>query len=241
MAAKRTSFLKANGEQFLSFLDEWYQDLPIISFKSLLRDHSAEKTAVISVDVINGFCKSGNLFSPRTAAIVSPIAELFRSSRNNGIRDFVLIQDTHPKNSKEFAIYPPHCVEGTAESHTVKELIDLPGSDQFVIIPKKTIHPAVEPRFEEWLSNHSSLRQFLLVGDCTDICIYQTAIFLKSWYIQQNEECHIVVPANCVDTFDIPVEREKENDALPHPAEFLHVLFLYHLRTSGIHVVQQVK
>jgi len=241
MAGKRTSHLRANGEEFLSFLDEWYQDLPIVSFKSLLKDHSAEQSAVISVDVINGFCKSGNLHSPRTEAIVPSIAELFRTARNYGIRDFVLIQDTHPRGSKEFEIYPPHCVEGTIESHTVKELLDLPGSDQFIILPKKTIHPGVDPGFQEWLSKKSGIRQFFLVGDCTDICIYQTSIFLKSWYIQNNEECHIVVPANCVDTFDIPLDREKVNDALPHPAEFLHVLFLYHLRTNGIHVVRQVK
>ena len=241
MAAKRTSFLKANGEEFLNFLDEWYDDLPIVSFKSLLKDHPAEKTAVISVDVVNGFCKSGNLYSPRIDSIVPAIAELFRSARANHIKDFVLIQDTHPKGSKEFDVYPPHCVEGTVESQTVKEIIDIPGSDQFVIVPKKTIQPGIEPRFEQWLSNHSSIRQFFLVGDCTDICIYQTAIFLKSWYIQHDEECHIVVPANCVDTFDIPVDREKTNDALPHPAEFLHILFLYHLRTNGVHVVRQVK
>src|SRR5262249_13573725 len=129
----------------------------------------------------------------------------------------------------------------TVESHTVRELIDLPGADQFEIIPKKTIHPGVEPKFQEWLLHHSNLRQFILVGDCTDICIYQTAIYLKSWYIQHNEDCHIVVPANCVDTFDIPVDREKLSDAAPHPAEFLHVLFLYHMKTNGIHVVRQVK
>jgi nicotinamidase-related amidase len=241
MPAKHSSYLTANGEEFLSFLDEWYVDLPIVSFKSLLKHCSAEKSAVISVDVVNGFCKSGNLYSPRIGATLPAITELFRTAWSKGVRDFVLIQDTHPKGSKEFEIYPPHCVEGTPESHAVKELLDLPGSDQFVIIPKKTIHPGVDPQFQQWLSTHSEIRQFFLVGDCTDICIYQTAIFLKSWYIQNNEECHIVVPANCVDTFDIPLDREKRNDTLPHPAEFLQVLFLYHLKTNGIHVVRQVK
>jgi len=241
MSPKYASYLKANGEEFLGFLDEWYQDLPILSLKTLLKDYSAEQTAIVSVDVVHGFCKAGNLYSPRIEAIVPAIVDLFRNAQKNEINDFVLIQDTHPQKSKEFEIYPPHCVEATEESQTIPELKQLPNSSRFVIIPKKTIHPGVEPAFEKWLQEHSSIRQFFLVGDCTDICIYQTAIFLKSWYIQRNQECHIVVPANCVDTFDIPLDHEKPTETLPHPGEFLHVLFLYHLKTNGIHVVRQVK
>lgn len=241
MRAKLVSYLKANGEEFLSFLDEWYQDLPIVSLKSILKDFPAAQTALISVDVINGFCKSGNLFSPRIGAIVSPVVDLFRAARQNGVEHFLLLQDTHPAGSKEFQIYPSHCVEGSLESQTVKELSDLENSSQFVVIPKRTIHPGTEPKFQDWLKAHGNLRQFILVGDCTDICVYQTAIYLKSWFVQMNEECHVVVPANCVDTFDIPVDREKRGDTLPHPAEFMHVLFLYHMRTNGIHVVGQLK
>jgi len=241
MATKLVSYLKANGEEFLNFLDEWYQDLPIISLKSLLKDFPAAQTALISVDVINGFCKSGNLYSPRVAGIVNSVVELFRSARKNGIEQFVLIQDTHPESSKEFQIYPPHCVEGSFESQTIPELANLENSNQFFVIPKRTIHPGIEPKFQNWLETNHSLRQFILVGDCTDICIYQTAIFLKSWFVQKNQDCHVIIPATCVDTFDIPVDREKRGDILPHPAEFLHVLFLYHMKTNGIHVVGQVK
>jgi len=241
MPPRLASRLKANGEEFLSFLDDWFQDLPIVSFRSLLKRFSAAQTAVISVDVVNGFCRAGNLYSPRIEAIVPAVTELFQGARKNGVEHYVLIQDTHPKESKEFGIYPPHCVENTIESQTVKELQELPDSNQFVVVPKKTIHPGVDARFQGWLEEHSGIRQFLLVGDCTDICIYQTAVFLKSWYIEKNEECHIVVPANCVDTFDIPIDRSNRSDTLPHPGEFLHVLFLYHLRTNGAFVVRQVK
>jgi nicotinamidase-related amidase len=241
MPAKLVSYLKANGEEFLGFLDEWYQALPIVSLKSLLKEVPAHQTALISIDVVNGFCKSGNLYSPRIEAIVKPIVDLFRSAKQNGIENFVLVQDTHPKSSKEFQIYPSHCVEGSLESRTIQELLDLENSNQFHVIPKRTIHPGVDPGFQDWLRQNPSIKQWILVGDCTDICVYQTAIYLKSWYIQQNLDCHIVIPADCVDTFDIPVDREKRGDAQPHPAEFLHVLFLYHMRTNGIHVVGKIK
>jgi nicotinamidase-related amidase len=241
MATKLVSYVKANGEEFLNFLDEWYQDLPIVSLKSLLKDFPASQTALISIDVINGFCKSGNLYSPRIGGIIHSVVELFRSARQNGMEQFVLLQDTHPAESKEFQIYPEHCVEGSVESQTIQELSDLENSNRFVVIPKRTIHPGIEPKFQDWLEAHDSLRQFILVGDCTDICVYQTAVFLKSWFVQKNEECHVIVPASCVDTFDIPVDREKRGDALPHPGEFLHVLFLYHMITNGIHVVGQIK
>ncbi len=93
--------------EFLAYLDQWYKDLPSVSWKSLLIDDAARHTAIISVDVVNGFAKQGNLSSPRIAAIVPRVVELFRAAQEQGVEQFLLLQDTHPADSKEFMIYPP--------------------------------------------------------------------------------------------------------------------------------------
>jgi len=241
MSPERISHLTTDGQEFLGYLDQWYEDLPAVSWKSLLIDHPAKHTAIISVDVVNGFTKQGNLSSSRIAAIVPAVAELFRTAREQGVQHFLLLQDTHPANSKEFLIYPPHCIEGTSESQTVPELSSLPGAELFQILPKKTINPGIEENFRKWLSDHSDLQQFIVMGDCTDICVYLTTIFLKSWQVQEHKNINVLVPAKCVDTYNIPLERDGPVEVPPHPGQLLHILFLYHMQLNGVRIVREIK
>jgi nicotinamidase-related amidase len=240
MSPERISHLTTDGQEFLTYLDQWYVDLPVVSWNSLLIDYPSEHTAIISVDVVNGFAKKGSLSSPRIGAIVRPIVELFQAAREQGVLNFLLLQDTHPANSKEFLIYPPHCIEGTNESQTVPELLALPGSERFQILTKKTINPGIEKNFREWLTNHSDLQQFIVVGDCTDICVYLTAIFLKSWQVQEHKNVTVLVPAKCVNTYDIPVERDRPVEVPPHPGELVHALFLYHMQLNGVRIIREI-
>jgi nicotinamidase-related amidase len=239
MSPKKATFLRKSSEPFLDYLDHWYSALPVISFDSLLKEIPSDQTAVLSVDVVNGFCKSGNLASPRISRIVNPIVQLFRNAEEQGIRQYVLLQDTHPADSKEFQIYPPHCVEGTEESQTVQELCDLPLSRKFKVIPKRTINPGIERSLGAWLDENDALRQFLVVGDCTDICVYLLALYLKTRSVARNVAMNVVVPANCVDTFEIPMGPET-NAPLPHPGDLTHYFFLYHMQLNGIKVVAEI-
>jgi nicotinamidase-related amidase len=238
--SKKTTYLKLSAEPFLSYLDRWYSELPIVSMKSLLNEFAPEQTALFAIDVVNGFCREGNLSSPRVAKIVEPVAQLFRDADQMGIQNYVLSQDTHPSNSKEFQIYPPHCIEGTPESRTVRELTDLPNSRKFQVLPKRTINPGIERNLQEWMERHDNIRQFIVTGDCTDICVYLMSIYLKSRSVQQDVSYQIVVPANCVDTYDVPVETAEEADILPHPGDFLHRVFLYHMALNGVRVVAEI-
>jgi hypothetical protein len=51
------------------------------------------------------------------------------------------------------------------------------------------------------------------------------------------ENARIVVPANCVQTFDMPVETAEEIGAMPHDGDLLHRLFLYQMALNGVEVV----
>jgi nicotinamidase-related amidase len=241
MAARKATSLRKSSESFLDFLDSWFSNLKVVSLKSLLKKFSADQTAIWCVDVVNGFCKEGNLASPRVAKIIDPIVQLLKNAEQNGINYYLLPQDTHPEHSKEFEIYPRHCVEGSFESRTVQELTDLPNSYKFKVIPKTTINPALEEPVLAWLDQNPEVCQFIVTGDCTDICIHQLAMHLKLQSIKKDKESEVIVPVNCVDTFDISMDAYRSDGLMPHPADVFHIFTLYHLHLNGIRIVSAIE
>lgn len=143
-----------------------------------------------------------------------------------GIRDFALSQDAHPPDSPEFEAYGPHCVAGTPEADTVPELKELPFSDLYAVLPKRALNPGIAGPFVDWIEAHPNIRRFIVVGDCADPCAYQVAMHLKVRRNQFYLDYDVIVPANCVDTYDTPLEKAErlpatssvEAGILPHDA-----------------------
>jgi len=46
------------------------------------------------------------------------------------------------------------------------------------------------------------------------------------------------VPADAVNTYDLTVENAAAIGAFPHPGDFFHQVFLYHMALNGIQVVR---
>ncbi len=227
------------SQPFLEYLSSWEKELPSISLKEAITD--PKKTAIISVDIINGFCYEGALSSPRVKAIIQPIVELMEKAWNAGVRQIVLTQDTHEPQAVEFGQYPPHCIRGTSESETVPELKALPFYNHMKVIEKNSINPVLNTGMEEWLPQHPEVDTFLVVGDCTDICIYQMAIYLQSDANSRQLQRRVIVPANAVDTYDMPVDVARSVGAMPHDGDLLHAIFLYHMALNGIEVVREIR
>ncbi len=218
------------------FISAWLTDLKSMA----LRDTGPDPTrvAVISTDLIVGFCKSGALASERVGNLTTPVVDLFRRSYEHGVRDFVLLQDTHDPETPEFGAWPVHCVRGTEESETVPELASLPFADEFTIIPKNSLAPGFGTSFEDWLNDHPEINTAVVVGDCTDLCVYQLAMYLRLRANALNFAAFdVIVPLDCVDTYDLPVE-EASGSVKAHPGDFFHEVFLYHLALNGVHVVR---
>ncbi|GAB4445863.1 MAG: cysteine hydrolase [Anaerolineae bacterium] len=228
-----------NSRPFLDYVVEWKESLPPKSLAEIISG-GAEKVAVISVDVINGFCYEGALSSPRVATIVDPIATLFKKSYEAGVRHFILTQDTHPEDSVEFESYPPHCIRGTRESEAVDKFKELPFFDQFQVMPKQSINSAIGTDLDPWLAAHPEVNTFIAVGDCTDLCTYQLAMHLKLRGNARNEKVRVIVPVDCVDTYDLPVSVAAQIGAVPHDGDLLHYIFLYHMRLNGVEVVAKI-
>ncbi|HEY4688041.1 MAG TPA: isochorismatase family cysteine hydrolase [Anaerolineae bacterium] len=224
---------------FLAWLAEWHAGLPQPSLESILADPG--RTALLSVDVINGFCHAGPLASPRVKGIIDPIVRLMRAAHAAGVKHFVVAQDTHDPEAVEFGDYPPHCVRGSEESETVPELKALPFWSEVVVLPKNSIHSAIGTGLEAWLDAHPNVSTFIVVGDCTDLCTHQLAMHLRlRANALQKRGVRVIVPEDCVDTYDTPIDVAQSIGALPHDADLLHRIFLYHMALNGIEVVKRI-
>ncbi len=227
--------LMERSKPFLMFLDEWMAALPQILLHQAIQE--PRRTAIISVDVINGFCTIGPLSSPRVNAIVAPIVHLFSAAWELGVRHILLSQDTHEPDAVEFGAWPPHCVRSTAEAETVAAFKALPFFDQMVLLEKNSISTGLNTGLSEWLTAHPQVNTFIVVGDCTDLCVYQLAMHLRLDANSRQLTRRVIVPANAVDTYDRTVDVAREQGGLPHDAELHHAFFLYHMALNGIEVV----
>lgn len=236
------SGLAKSSGAFLSWLDGWFESMPAIDLRAFMSNKNVgpENVCVASIDLVNGFCYEGPLASPRVRNIVEPSAALFELAYKLGVRDFVVIQEFHTHDAVEFEQYGPHCIRGTGEAETVAPIMELPFSDLFKIVHKNSLHPALGTDFDAWLEARPQLDTFITVGDCTDLCIYQLALYLKLRANARDRHVSVLVPANCVDTYDLPVDTAEKIGAMPHDAGLLHPLFLYHLALNGATVVKSI-
>lgn len=77
--------LEAQSAPFLRYLERWLAQLPVVNLKDIAPE--PRQAAIVSVDVINGFCISGPLASERVGRIVEPLPH---SSSALGITEFAI-------------------------------------------------------------------------------------------------------------------------------------------------------
>ncbi len=221
------------------FVTTWYERLQPRSLTEVVGDPAS--AAIFSTDMTIGFCDRGNLASARVGALTGPVVDLFQRAHALGLRHFVLTQDTHHPETPEFEAWPVHCVRGTDEAETIPELKALPFANLFTVIEKNSLHPGLETEFDAWLDAHPALRTAIVVGNCTDLCVYQLAMHLRVRHNARNVPgVSVIVPADAVDTYDLNVETAAATGAFPHPGDFFHQIFLYHMALNGIQVVREL-
>ena len=235
--------LSTTSEPFLGWLDNWVSNLSTLDLAAFMREQGIEpqNIAVISADLVNGFCYKGALASPRIADIVGPSADLFRLAHNLRVRQFALVQEYHTHDAVEFEQYGPHCIRGTEEAQTVEPLASLPFADLFRVIHKNSLHPALHTDMDGWLAQHPDVNTFITVGDCTDLCLYQLVMHLKLGANALDRRVQVIVPADCVQTYDLPIETAQQIGALPHDGNLMHAVFLYHMALNGARVVAGIR
>lgn len=201
---------------FAGFIDKTLEKTKNIKLKDL-KGHNI----IFIVDMVNGFAKKGNLSSPNIYSIIKPIKQLLEKAQVNKIQ-VIAFNDSHNEHSPEFDIFPSHCLEETEESHLVTEL-QFP---DIKIIKKNSTNGFFAFDFKPNLQWDN----IIIVGCCTDICVYQLAVSCKTWFNQHNKEVNVVVPMTMSHTFD--------NDE--HPAHVLNKYSWYSMIKNGINVVKDV-
>lgn len=85
------------------------------------------------------------------------------------------------------------------------------------------------------------MRDLIVVGNCTDLCVYNLTMHLR---LRANayslKKQRVIVPANAVDTFDMSVDVARNVGGMAHPGNFFHYLFLYHMVINGVQVVKEI-
>lgn len=163
----------------------------------------------IVVDVLNGFCKFGNLASPRCDAAIPAIKSVIEARQRAG-DELIFLADTHDPNDREFEVFPVHCVRGTPEADIVPEL--QPFLRDATLIRKRRYSGFFETDLESRLQL-AEPEQVTVVGVCTDICVLHTVADLR------NRDYRVTVPAPAVATFDAP----------GHPGDEVQAWALEHL------------
>lgn len=218
-----------------AFITNWFAGLEPRSLASVAANPGS--VAIFSADMVIGFCDSGNLASARVDALTGPVVDLFIRAYSAGVRRFVLMQDTHSPDTPEFRAWPIHCLSGSDESDMIPELAALPFADLFSIIPKNSLAPGHATTFDTWLDEHPEIETAIVVGDCTDLCTYSLAMHLRLRANARNiQQFDVIVPANAVDTYDLPAATAPSG-VFAHPGDFFHQVFLYHMALNGIRVV----
>lgn len=220
--ADKNNFLK-KSVQTLGEIFDMLSNLPSLQLKDL----PGKKTALVIIDMVNGFAREGALKSPRVEGLIPEITELSNRCDQFEISK-IAFSDSHTEASPEFDAYPKHCMTGTYEEEIVDEIKETGG---YTHIPKNSTNGFLEENFQKWLLENQHINTFVITGDCTDICIQQFATTLKAWFNIHNKRVRIIVPLNAVDTYDFGL----------HDGDLIHVMALYNMITNGIEVVKAVE
>jgi len=145
--------------------------MPIDSF-------DPERTAVVVVDMQNGFCHpDGSLHAPASEAVVDDVGDLVDAARDAGAR-IVYTRDVHPPEQfadahyyDEFDRWGEHVVEGDWEAEIVDDL-DVRDADH--VVEKHTYDAFYETELDGWLTAHG-VDDLLFCGTLANVCVLHTA------------------------------------------------------------------
>lgn len=166
--------------------------------------------AVIVVDMIRGFCETGNLASPRLAGVIDCIRKLLEREWEQG-SDLIFLADTHDEDDPEFEMFPPHCIEGSGEEEVIPEL--QPYLEKAALVEKTRYSGFHETDLDHELERLDP-EEVIVVGVCTDICVMHTVADLR------NRDYPVTVVRDCVETYDSP----------GHVADHINEFAISHMR-----------
>ena len=235
-------------------LQELAESMPL-SKEGLDLQKNGQGFGLIIVDEVNGFATvgAGNL-APQTpneqvSVMISETNRLADAFTKHEMPVLVFL-DTHDPGKPE-PPYPPHCELGTGEEDLVPELEWLENDPGATLVRKDCINgfigafkPDGSNAIIDWVRDHQ-LKNVLVVGICTDICVMDfvlTLLSARNHGMLPGMKEVLVYDKGC-STYDLP-RRIVEEIGLPpsasHPQEIAHYMGLYFMASRGAQLVNSV-
>lgn len=160
------------------------------------------ETALIVVDMVNGFVNEGVLHDKNIRKIVPRQLELLEEAKKKGSL-IILVKDTHNKNATEFKRFgnTTHCIKGTSEAELIDELKPFEQKENVITVEKNSTSLMESPEFREIVKQAENLKEVNFVGCCTDICVFNGAMGLANYYDQWNRDVTINVHEDAIATY----------------------------------------
>lgn len=175
------------------------------------------KRLVFVVDMVNGFVKFGAMADCKIAEIIPNIIEKIKSCD-----DVHFLCDNHDANDLELSFgYPLHCLENSDESKIVEELKIFANHKNVTFKKSTNAFFKLDKKILDYFD------EFIITGCCTDICVLQFALTLKAYLNEFNINKRVIVPANCVETFNAPT----------HNREYYNEIALNLIKNAGAEVI----
>lgn len=215
------------GTEAIGRIVDNINQLPEVDLKELAsKAGGVDNIVLVVVDMVNGFAREGAMKSDRVEKLIPAIEKLSKMCDELGIKKLAFA-DCHTEASREFLAYPRHCIKGTTEAELVEELKQ---TGSYLVIPKNSTNGFLEAEFQEWLKQNENVNNFIVVGDCTDICIEQLSVALKAHFNIHDKDSRVVVPVDAVDTFDSDL----------HNGDVMNVMALFMMMGNGVEVVSKI-
>jgi nicotinamidase/pyrazinamidase len=134
----------------------------------------------------------GNLYVPGAEGIIPNLARLMSFAREHGI-PVISSADAHAPDDPEFAIWPPHCVVGTAGQQRIPETrlpnpVIVPCRPEAfepparwsgqTILEKQSYNAADNPNFDALLQSLGP-RRAIVFGVATEYCVRASVLALR--------------------------------------------------------------
>ena len=164
---------------------------------------------LIVVDMVNGFVKEGVLHDERISFVIPNQVELIKKY-NDEEELVVFIKDTHDEDAVEFKRFgnTKHCVRGTREAELVDELLPYEKKDNTISIEKNSTSFMEAPEFRKLVSELTNVKQYDIVGCCTDICDFNGSMGLANYCDQWNRDVDIIVHTDAIATYSEDIRSE---------------------------------
>ena len=170
------------------------------------------KKALYMIDMNNGFVNFGAMANNEYRKLIPEQLKMINKFREEGeLVNFVL--EGHDKDAVEFKKYPPHCIKGTPEAELVPELKIEQDKENTRTYFKNSINGMLNGNIQEDLKKLKDLREIVIEGVCTDLCVMDFGRTASRYLDEINREIVMFLVKNACDTYDGPNhDRNEWND-----------------------------